>query len=608
MDRVQGLLACTAEKDGDMQRRWWWGCFFLVSFGASAQQSVRIPEEYDKLIQSRTTVGTLGPDLFGDEISFYDGSLQFRQTDATLPGNNDLDVSVGRRFAVKQDMVKQGAFGDWDWEIPRLHGVFSTAGWTVPVPVGQPTSVAQQRCSRYGTPPTASGIGGGSFSAGEFWNGSFLKLAGGGGELLKRGASTPAPTDGYEYPLVTKDGVAIRCLATLAPTSTGTGEGFEAVTPAGIRYRFDHMVWRALTSLTKGSPFPELAMSGQSAALMAPDGYLMQRREVWILPTLVTDRHGNTVIYHWSASEPWKLTSIVASDGRSLSFTYVAGSNRVASVSDGSRTWTYEYQPITYGGRLSAVVQPDGARWTFNLEPLRTVMEFNESAGCGNAGYTATPTGTGTITHPSGAQGSFTVTEKLHGRSQVPLACENYDPANSMEGYSRYPAEFLVPSLISKVLSGPGIASQSWAYAYGPANNCYLPGGSWPSVGIRCATGAASTKTTSVTAPDGAVTRYTFGNRYQVDEGQLLRIDEGWNGSTALRTTINTYAAPNAGPYPNPIGNSIQPRNDGYLGARHTPKQGQVVTQQGTTFTYAVNGFDVHARPISVTRSSAPAP
>lgn len=255
-----------AEKEEDMRTGWWLGAFVLVSFGATAQQSVRIPEEYDKLIQSRTTVGTLGPDLFGDEISFYDGSLQFQQTDVSLPGNNGLDVSVGRRFAVKQDLVKQGAFGDWDWEIPRLHGVFSTAGWTVPVPVGQPASTAQQRCSRYGTPPGASGVGGGSFSAGEFWNGSFLKLAGGGGgEILRRNASTPVPTDGYEY--------------------------------------------------------------------------LMHRREVWIMPTLVTDRTGNTVTYNWSTSEPWKLTSMVASDGRSLSFTYVSGSNRVASVSDGSRTW-----------------------------------------------------------------------------------------------------------------------------------------------------------------------------------------------------------------------------------------------------------------------------
>lgn len=588
-----------------------------ASVGAVAQ-TVSIPAEYDKLIQSRTVVGTLGPDLFGDEISFYDGTLQFRQTDVALPGNNVLEVALARRFTVKQDYNKQGAFGDWDWEIPHLQGVFATTGWVVPVPTGQPASAAQLRCSQYAAPPSVSGVGGGTFSAGEFWSGSFLIMPGGGGELLRRGSTstTPVPADGFDYRLVTKDGSAIRCLSSLAATSTGSGEAFEAVTPNGTRYRFDHMVYRGMSSLSKGSPSPELLTAGAGVA-RAPVGYLMHRREVWILPTLVTDRFGNTLTYSWSASEPWKLLSISAGDGRTLSLTYVAGSSRVATVSDGTRTWSYEYQALTGGGaRLTAVVQPDSARWTFNLEPLRTVMALNDAAMCGDAGYTSNPTGTGTLVHPSGAQGSFTVAEKVQGRSQVPLQCDNYDPANGTTGYSVYPAESLTPSLTGKTLSGPGMPTQTWSYSYGPANNCYLPGGPWPAVGIRCAAGAPGTRTVSVTAPDGAVTRYTFGNRYLIDEGQLLRVDEGVSGSTALRTTVNTYALPTDGPYPNPIGLSLQPRNDGYLAARHTPQRARAITQQSATFTWQVDNtcagtpycFDVHARPTKITKSSAPAP
>lgn len=598
-----------------------WGWVALAGLaGPAMAQSVSIPAEYDKLIQSRTTIGTLGPGLFGDEVNFYDGTVQFRQTDVSLPGNNALAVSVSRRFTVKQEYNRQGAFGDWDWEIPHLQGVFSTDGWTVTTLAGQPASAKQLRCSQYGPPPPVTSVGGGgTFSAGEFWAGSSLVMpGGGGGELLLRGSSTPVPADGSSYPLVTKDGTALRCLSSLATTSTGSGEGFEAVTPDGTRYRFDHMVYRSMTSLSKGSAAPEaLSMADTDAVARAPSSYLMHRREVWILPSLVTDRFGNTVTYGWSASEPWKLQSISASDGRSLSFTYVTGSDRVATVSDGTRTWSYEYQAVSAAvSRLSAVVQPDNARWTFQLEPLRTVMALNDMAGCGDAGSTGNPSGMGTIIHPSGAQGSFTVAEKVHGRSQVPLQCENYDAAAEMRGYSRYPAEFLMPSLTTKTLSGPGMSAQTWNYSYGAANNCYLPGGPWPGIGVRCATGAPGTRTITVSAPDGAVTRYTFGNRYLVDEGQLLKVEEGVSGSTALRITSTTYALPGDGPYPNPVGLSLQPRNDGYLASRHTPERMRVTTQQGSTFTWQVDNtctgstycFDLRARPTKIIKSSAPTP
>ncbi len=598
---------------------WRWAWLVLAGLVApAAAQSVSIPAEYDKLIQSRTVIGTLGPDLFGDQVNFYDGTLQFRQTDVSLAGNSAIGVSVGRRFTVKQDYGKQGAFGDWDWDIPHLHGIFSTQGWIVSLSAGQPASAAQLRCSQYGPPPPVSGIGGGTFSAGEFWNGSFLTLpGGGGGELLIRSPSTSTPVDGFSYPLITKDGIALRCLPSLAATSTGSGEGFEAVTPDGTRYRFDHMVMRSYPQLTKGSPAPELLMAANNAgAMRAPINYLMNRREVWILPTLATDRFGNTVSYAWNASEPWKLNSITASDGRSLTFGYVLGTNRVATISEGTRTWSYEYQSVYLGARLSAVVQPDGSRWTFELEPLRTMMALNDTAMCGEAGHTYTPTGTGTITHPSGAVGSFTVTEKVHGRSQVPLQCNNYDPAGGTTGYSVYPAEFLTPSLSSKTLSGPGVPSQSWTYSYGPANNCYLPGGPWPLVGTRCAANTPGTRTVTVSGPDGAVTRYTFGNRYLVDEGQLLKVEEGVSGGTALRTTTTAYALPSDGPYPNPVGLSLQPRNDGYLSSRHTPKRLRVVTQQGNTFKWQVDNtcagatycFDSRARPTKIIKSSSPAP
>lgn len=590
-----------------------------VAFGAHSQSTVTIPSEYGKLLQSRTAVASLGSNLFGDEVNLYDGSLQFSQTDVSLPGNSPLQVGVGRRFNVRQDEQRSGLFADWDIEIPHLYGTFSASGWVVPGASGSATT----RCTQYGPPPGVT-VTGGSFSASEFWAGSFLVLpGGGGGELLKRLTATPVPTDGQTYPLTTRDGVVLRCLPSLASTSSGSGEGFEALTPDGTRYRFDQMTTRFASRLFKSSGFPE-SMAGSSAKSSAPrvesmsllpDGYMMDRREAWIMPTLITDRHGNTVTYTWDTTTPSKLLSIVASDGRSLTFTYVTGTNRVASVSDGAHTWNYVYQQTASNWRLSKVNLPDGSSWTFDLEPLRLIMGSAEGGSCSEVGSGYPNTGTGTITHPSGAQGSFSVAETTHGRSHVPLQCVDYDPGLGKPGYAYHPDRFAVPSLTSKSFSGPGLSAQNWTYSYGPTNDCFEPSSYVPEIGGRCTASSPTTKQVSVTAPDGAVTRYTFGNYFRVNEGQLLQIDEGWNGSSAAQTTVNTYAPADAGPYPNPVGSSVQPRNDGYVSSRHMPLKKRTITRQGRTFTWQVDAtcgsgatlcFDNRARPTKVTKNSGP--
>ena len=576
-----------------------------LSFAAQAQPVVPIPAEYGELLKSRTTPAQLGPDLFGDEVNLYDGSLRFRQTDIALPGNDALPVALTRTFQVKQNEGIEGLFADWELEIPHLHGVFSTSGWIVPG--GAPNN----RCSAFGKPPGASGVGGGSFSAEEFWSGSFLSLPGGGGEILKATASTPLPTDGQTYPLTTRDGVVFRCLPTLA-NGTGLGEGFEAVTPDGVRYQFNHMVQRSAPSLFKAEPFPEamaaqveqsriaiaaeLAQRGASAAVptpnLLPDGYMLNRREVWMLPTVITDRFGNTVTFTWDATDKRKLKTVASSDGRTLTFTHDGASHRIKTVNDGSHTWTYNYTATAAGFRLSSVTLPDASTWGFNLEPLRHVMASVSGAGCNAAGTAdVNPSGTGTLTHPGGVTGSFTVTATEHGRSHVTLDCRDYNYLDGILGYAWHPAKFLVPSLQSKTLSGLGVASQSWNYSYGAANACYdpSPGGQYPEIGGRCVSGTSPVTTTvSVTDPENAVTRYTFGNRFRSTEGQLLKIEAALSGATALRTTTNTYAAEAAGPWPNPVGLAPQDRNDGYMAARHRPVKTRSLVQQGAAFTWSV--------------------
>ena len=61
--------------------------------GALAQTATPTPtlyEEQGQLMRGSGKVTTLGPDLFGDEVSLYSGALSFRQTDINLPGNSCL--------------------------------------------------------------------------------------------------------------------------------------------------------------------------------------------------------------------------------------------------------------------------------------------------------------------------------------------------------------------------------------------------------------------------------------------------------------------------------------------------------------------------------------
>jgi hypothetical protein len=88
---------------------------------------------------------------------------------------------------------------------------------------------------------------------------------------------------------------------TVAPNETG--EGFLAISPDGIQYRFDWLVSRQVEPLTKSF---ETASEGK---------FTIERVEVSIFPTLVTDRFGNTVRYNFDKNDKWKLLSIQSGDG-----------------------------------------------------------------------------------------------------------------------------------------------------------------------------------------------------------------------------------------------------------------------------------------------------
>ena len=115
-----------------------------------------------------------------------------------------------------------------------------------------------------------------------------------------------------------------------------------------------------------------------------------------------------------------------------------------------------------------------------------------------------------------------------------------------------------------------------------------------------------------MTDPKGDVTRYTFGNKYNDNEGLLLRTESGWNGTTALRTTDVEYGLPTAVPYSAFKGESIRLNGDVEMTGYLHPQRKVVTTQQGRTFTWEVAAgcsgyaycFDAFARPTKLVKTS----
>ncbi len=574
--------------------------------GAQAQSATPTPtlyEEQGQLMRGSGKVTTLGPDLFGDEVSLYSGALSFRQTDINLPGNSALQVAVGRRLGTGASRLAAGAFGDWELEIPHIKGVYArTDGWNV----GSNIAAADRfkRCSRFAPPAdTITQTGMLLVTADEFWSGNTLYVPGAGEQrlLARRTGGLAPPSDGQNYPVVTQGGWVLRCITTLKRGQTG--EGFVAVSPEGTQYQFDWLVSRVHPSYVPmggnsltAKPPANTASTGTTGTSgtgsVVPNvaiGYQVLRSEVFLLPTRVTDRFGNTVTYTYSATSPWQLTSITASDGRAITLGYTPGTDRVQSASDGTRTWTYTYAGSSSLSRLTTVTQPDASRWQFGGDDLQVNPSYTAApADCRATGAFIEAPRTLTMTHPSGASGAFTLKQVLRGRSHTPNSC--------VPGYreSWLPIYYLTRSLTQKTLSGPGLAAQSWVYTWGA-----------PNASLNTCMACPESTTVDVRDPRGHTTRYTHGIRWHANEGQLLSIAEGWNGSTAVRTTTQRYRSPTAGPYPDPIGDEISGRGDSLQATHYAPMDQRIVVQQGVNFSWQATAFSIFAKPTVVTQSSS---
>lgn len=578
-------------------------------------------QEYGNYIDKHRTVQALDSSVFGEQVSLRDGSVSFRIADAELAGIGPT-IRVVRSFHIKTtsktNETAGNQLGNWELEIPRLKTVTanelgtigqSPYGWQVPA-VNK-----NARCAEFYAPGLISFVDPyRHWEPQEWWSGYQLVDDGGSvHEVLKTNSAYTAAAGSTG---ITAANWKITCLPTTA--NGQPGDAFLATAPDGTRYWFNYLVYATGDTLIKPmGAFAPPGMKdedGESTSEKAPNLQLapvnneLKRRYAAMLVTRIEDRFGNWLTYQYTGG---LLARIDASDGRLLTVTRNPSNVVIAlGSSAGTRSWTYAIS----GTNLTTVTQPDGSAWSYNFGALSNAPTIDESSGRGGAcetllsDYAGPGTLVGTATAPSGGTATYTFGERHFGRSYVHKEC--WGPTGG--DYAVSPADWMAYALTQRSISGPGIATQTWAYTYSPAN------ASWYE---NCTGGCVSEIWTDVTAPDGVRQRSTFSNRLDETENLLLK-EQTYTGSSVLvRTVLHTYATvpyATAWPYawPAAIGEDLQLRTNYYRSERWAPAVMRQIQQQGRTFTWQVPStcnpggtsacFDTFARPTKVTKTSSP--
>ena len=617
----------------------------VLSFGAHAQST------WDKSIKSAENIAALDYNGFGDSINQYSGSLAFQATDLSIPGNFAIPVSVGRSYSAEMGRMtaakhnpahpmndylfdtRQYLFGDWDLEIPHVGATFSQLGWQID------STTPLNRCSVLGqvqaNGAAATGLplapaNAGDF--GDFFHGYQLSANGKSETLMLANLGGPQPTTGGPYHWVTKDNWYFSCV----PATNTTGEGFLAIDPAGTKYWFTWMSTRNVGQMHDDVDDGDGKITR----------YMLWMNEIVFLPTQIQDRFGNWVKYEYTGDAFARPTRIYSSESpaREITFQYNT-SGLISSISDGTRTVTYNYSYTTTSDpdvvipSLTSVVLPDNSTWQYGFTGMRLlgpVTQTHDTDPCALpaqyqpplssydcVGYPAeTAATTAWIIHPSGARADYVL--------------QTHYQASGPGGYVwSYPL-----GVAQKTTSGLGLPTLKWSYAFGP---------SLAEVQAQCRAGACpKTIWTDELAPDYKITRRLFGIDGNADRGLIVQELNGYlptatttftppaervtrmvrynselditpNPTAVTDTAVigppvfmqgTSYTYHIGSPVGTPLGNYQPMSGDYFTSARRVPIEKRVTTQGdpgAASFTYQVNSWDGFDRPLNVTRSTAAA-
>lgn len=542
---------------------------------------VRPYEDWDKRLRSNELVSPLASNVFGDSVNLFNGSTEFSVVDIDLPGNSALPVQLRRRLKIdsKKDAHPLGGFGAWDIDVPHIYGSFDG------INVWNQGASWNQRCSRMWYPNAV-----GSFEVSDFWSGIQLHLPGQGDqEVLHRGTQDHPRPSAHDW--LTRNNIRLSCIPSLR--NGYPGEGFIAIDASGTRYFFDWGFERYAGRIKRGG------------------NQRVDRKRVYLMATRVEDRHGNYVEYTYESGSN-RLTRISGSDGRIIDVLYFPDSagawdHRIRTATAHGRTWSYSYHSYLLGSPgsrpIEAVVLPDTSRWTYSylgssLIPLYETPDESFGAGCPRQRPSAQQLQL-TVGHPAGASATFVFDYLQHERSGVDPLTTCTGPHGDL-GFIRTVANvFDGFSIVSKLVTGPGLDPMTWTYTYPRA----------------CSTRDClkTNRTVRVTHPDQSRVDHVFGTGWNVNEGRLLVTQTFDVGGALVSTVNNTYvsdaevALPPAStptlPFPREVGANWGSDDPGSVKIR--PLRTALITQQGVQYATTTQTFDAHARSLQTLRTGA---
>jgi len=555
---------------------------------APHSQAIEPQHEYNKRIEASQSISALTDDFMGEVVSLYNGATDFTATDIDVPGNHSLPVRLTRRLKIELypagneggpwNANLKGA-GDWDVDVPYISASIPSTGW------------ADNRCSTASI-PSATG-----FESLEFWQGNTVHIPGESDRsMLLPEAQTPMPASGGPYKWTTRERDVFTCTAM---QSGLTGEGFVMHTTNGLKYTFN-----VATNRYMGVMKRQISIDAT---------YRVTRTKYYLLASRVEDRFGNYVTYEYNGDgNPERISS---NDGRQILLTYTGG--KLSTASAHGRIWTYQYGSGVNAGWLATVTLPDGSRWQYaragSLTPNYIAWDGSSNASCSEQPPEIDATYTLSISHPSGAVGTFQFANQRQYRSGVHRSECLQRVAQSHYYYVlNTPNFFDIMALSRKSISGPGLPSTlEWEYTYGDENYA-LWGGGGPAV-YPCTT-CADEKQTTLTGPDGTERVHRYGVLYSSNEGRLLGTTiRDANGATR-RVEVTEYlpeSAANSQTFHPRYGLIIN--GDDPSTARVRPVVSQASTQDGVTFSTTIPQscgssaycFDLYGRATRAVKSSS---
>jgi YD repeat-containing protein len=565
--------------------------------------------------------------IFGEMIDPKTGSTSFSFTDVSIPTNSALKVEVGRRLVVSGSSFElrdsnddwggvvgglepeKDVFGSyWELDIPYMEATWDArTGW---MPANRCSAASFQQPGVMGLWPFYSS----HYDAKTYASGIKVHIPGKGTEsLLTLAAGAPVPSNNLTYVGATASGARFSCLTTLK--NDNTSEGFLATLPDGTKYWFDWMATKRKPSIMSGGSMGTSSQSNltPSSDTVSPQTIVPLLR-AYLMVTRIEDRFGNALTYTYDSSNPNRLISIASNDLASAQLNYNA-SGQISTIEAAGRTWTYIYS----GSQLQNVVLPDNSKWEYSgVSTLTRLFADRETdvlalqkhciINLGTMVSSANPDigdyASITMTAPSGAQGTFKFREIVHGDSRAPGSCVDtkfefaiynstgYEYMAVMEGA---PLLNRVASIYARELSGPGLQLLRWTYKYFPAWS-YLSACTQP-------TSCVTTTTTEVTAPDGTVTTYLFGNDYGVNSGSLLQTTVTRGGVVATTTSQTKVASAGGYCFPDSLGTDPFPLSNP-LYTKNRPILSTSTSLDGATFNSTVQSFDCMARPLQTKKWS----